>query len=283
MPIEFKPFPVPINISGAITKLQEIINNKPLVICLQGKSIQELEDRIEEFKDLNICWGAMNRFDVYQKYILNKIDKKLQIVMDVGEVPYVEAYEKAIRVPRWKNYLKDSDNILITSREIIENIKQYADWNMLEEYSDRLIIIEECRKIPVPNSIMLYLMCLAKFNVSKIILFGFDGFGNPKAFKDTPVWDGTELAYEHQNKSLSSYYKQEAVLEERRAGYQDERASDLHSNCPTYNDQAIKTLTKFCQDNNLQFPEIINCSINSLYTIHRKISYDQLHGELHNV
>lgn len=280
MPVEFKPFTVPINISGAVSRLQEIVNNRPLTICLQGRSIQELEDRIEEFKDFNICWGAMNRFDIYQKYILDKIDKKLQVAMDVGEVPYVEAYEKSIRIPRWKDYFRNPNNVLITSREIIENIKQYGNWDMLTEYSDRLIIIEKCREIKVPNSIMLYLMCLAKFHIKKIILFGFDGFGNPKAFKNTPVWDGTELAYEHQNKSLASYYKKDAVLEERRIGYQDERASDLHSNCPTYNDQVIKTLGKFCKDNNLNFPEIVNCSPNSLYTVHRKVTYDQLKGEI---
>jgi hypothetical protein len=127
---------------------------------------------------------------------------------------------------------------------------------------------------------MLYLMLLAKFNVKKVILFGFDGFGNPNAFKDTPVWDGTELAYTHQNSSIISYYRQEAVLQERRIGYQDERASDLHSNCPTYNDQFRKTYGLFCRENNLQPSEIVNCSPITLYTVHRKITYNELAQEV---
>ena len=128
---------------------------------------------------------------------------------------------------------------------------------------------------------MLYIMVLAKLDVRKIILFGFDGFGNPRAFKDTPVWDATEFAYpEGVNKSLSVYYKKDAVLEERRVGYQDERASDLHSNCPTYNDQYHKTINLFCKENNLVKPEVVNCSLEALYTVHRKISYDQLQGEV---
>ncbi len=118
-------------------------------------------------------------------------------------------------------------------------------------------------------------------DVRKIILFGFDGFGNPRAFKDTPVWDATEFHYpQGVNKSLSVYYKKEAVLEERRIGYQDERASDLHSNCPTYNDQYHKTLNFFCKENNLVKPEVVNCSPEALYTVHKKISYDQLKGEV---
>ena len=101
MPIEFKPYSVPISVRGAIPRITETVNNRPFGLCLQGKSIQELEDRIEEFKDLNICWGAMNRFDVYQDYIFNKIGKNLLITMDVGEVHYEEAYENVIRIPRW--------------------------------------------------------------------------------------------------------------------------------------------------------------------------------------
>jgi len=280
MPVEFKPFTIPISIRGVTHRLGEIIQDRPLGICLQGKSIQELEDRIEEFKDANICWGAMNRFDIYQNFILNKINKMLMVTMDVGEVHFVEAYEKNIRIPRWKEYLKNPEAVIITSEEILENMKTLCDWDIVNEYANQLIIIENCRKIKVPNSIMLYIMVLAKLNVKKIILFGFDGFGNPKAFKDTPVWDGTELAYTHQNKSLSSYYKQDEVVEERWIGYKDERASDLHSNCPTMNDQYRKTMGLFCKENNLIEPEIVNCSINALYTIFRKISYDQLKGEL---
>jgi len=281
MPIEFKPSSVHISLSGVVDKLSQVLEGRPLAICLQGKSIKELEDRAIEFKDLPICWGAMNRFDIYQDYILSKIDKTLQVVMDVGEVKFVEAYEKVIRVPRWKVYLENKNNVLITSEEIIGNITDIYGYDFLSEYKDQLIVIEKCRKIRVPNSIMLYLMVLAKLQVKKIILFGFDGFGNPKAFKDTPVWDAKEFTPEQYcNKTLSAYYKPETTLEERVVGYQDERASDLHSNCPTFNDQFRKTYGLFLKENNLQASEIVNCGMDSLYTVFRKISYDQLQGEL---
>ena len=280
MSVIFKPSSHKINIVGAISRLSTIVQNRPLGICLQGKSIQELEDRIEEFKEAYICWVAMNRFDIYQKYILDKIDKKLSIVMDVGEVEYAEDYEKQIRIPRWKDYLLNPDSLLITSVEILENIKLISGWNIIEEHQNQLIMIEECRKIRVPNSIMLYLMVLAKLKVNKIILFGFDGFGNPKAFKDTPVWSGKELEYEHEKESLEAYYKQESVLEERRVGYHSDSRSDLHSNCPTFNDQFWATYTLYCSENHLQVPEIINCSPKALYTVFRKVDYVLVKGEL---
>lgn len=281
MQVEFKPFSIPITIRGVTARFASVIQDRPLGICLQGTSIQKLEDRIEEFKDARICWGAMNRFDIYQEYILNKIDKKLSIVMDVGEVHYVEAYEKTLRIPRWKKFLENPEAILITSDEILQNIEKVSGWNIYNEHINQLIVIENCRKIKVPNSIMLYLMVLAKLNVKKVILFGFDGFGKPSAFKDTPVWNAEEMHYpEGVNKTLTAYYRKDSVLEERRIGYQDERASDLHSNSPTYNDQFRKTYGLFCQENNIPQSEIVNCSINALYTVHRKISYDQLHGEL---
>jgi len=281
MPIEFKPFSVPVNIKGAIPQFQEILQDRPLAICLQGKSIIELEDKIEDYKSIPICWGAMNRFDIYQNYILDKVGLNLQVTMDVGEVKYVEAYEKVIRVPRWKEYLSQGNNILITSEEILSNVREIITWDILEEFSNQIIVIEKCRDIQVPNSIMLYLMVLAKLGVKKIVLFGFDGFGNPKAFKDTPVWDAREFEPEkYCNKTITAYYRPETTLEERTVGYQDVRASDLHSNCPTFNDQFKKTFNLFLKENNLSEPEIINCGINSLYTVFKKISYDQLKGEL---
>jgi hypothetical protein len=281
MPIEFKPSSVPLTLSGAVDKFQQILQERPLGICLQGTSIQELEKRIEEFKDVSICWGAMNRFDIYQNYILNKINKKLQITLDVGEVKFVEDYERKIRIPRWKTYLLNPESLIITSEEILENIQTLCNWDILSEYSSQIMIIEKCRNIHVPNSIMLYLIILAKLQVKKVILFGFDGFGNPKAFKDTPIWDATEFEpQKYCNKTLTAYYKPETTLEERLVGYQDEKASDLHSNCPTLNDQYHKIMNLFCKENNVIEPEIVNCSINALYTVFRKISYDQLHGEL---
>jgi len=282
MPVQFVPSTVPIKLRGAVDRFKTILEGKPLGVCLQGKSIQELEDMIHLFKELPLCWGAMNRFDIYQDHILNKIDKKLQVVMDVGEVKFQDAYEKIIRVPRWKSYLANENSILITSEEILSFIKDILMWDIEKDHGNQLIIIEKCRDIRVPNSIMLYLMVLAKLETKKVILFGFDGFGNPAAFKDTPVWDATEFTPEQYcNKTLSAYYRPETTLEERVVGYQDERASDLHSNCPTFNDQFRKTYGLYCKENNLQQSEIVNCSPNALYTVFRKIGYNQLEGELH--
>ena len=268
-------------ISGALDKLKAKVHNRPLGLCVQGKSIKELEVRIDEFQSYDICWGAMNRFDIYQKYIFDKIGKKLEVVMDVGEVKYVEAYEKGLRIPRWKDYLKNPNSLLITSEEIINNLATLCNWDILSEYKDQIIVIHKCREVPVPNSMMLYILFLTQIQVQKIFLFGFDGFGNPKAFKDTPIWNPKEFDSEHYcNKTLTAYYKPETVLEERRIGYQDERASDLHSNCPTFNDQFHETMRGFCRKNGVSRPTIINCSINSLYTVFRKIDYNQLKGEL---
>ncbi len=282
MPVEFIPSSTPISLKGAINEFKSLLDDRPLAICLQGKSIKELEDRIDEFYEKRICWGAMNRFDIYQDYILEKVNLHLEVAMDVGQVKNVEEYEKCLRVPRWEDFLRrGKKNILITSEEILANIKRITTWDILEFHADQVIIIEKCNDIQVPNSIMLYLMILAKLNVKKIILFGFDGYGNPKAFKNTPIWDATEMeCSKYINKTLTAYYEQDTVLEERRIGYGDERASDLHSNCPTYNDQFTKTYGLFCKENNLTPTEIVNCSPNALYTVHRKISYDQLAGEI---
>ena len=78
--------PVTIELNGALDKAREILKNRTIGLMLQGKSIVELETRVSELKGANICWTAMNRFDIYQTNILDKMGKELEIVMDVGEV-----------------------------------------------------------------------------------------------------------------------------------------------------------------------------------------------------
>ena len=56
---------------------------KPVCIVMPGPSVQELEDRIQEFKDFDVTWATVCGWEVLLQYfILDKIDKKFKVVFD---------------------------------------------------------------------------------------------------------------------------------------------------------------------------------------------------------
>ncbi len=283
MPVEFKAPKIELKVTGAVHKISEIIGNREVGLMLHGKSIEELENRIEEFKDYDVCWVSLNKFDIMQKYILNKIDKNLRMVLDIGEVHYRDDFEKQIRIPRWLEYLqREDDNLLVTSQDIIDGIHEVAGENILDPYQHKIVSMHGCRQLEVPNSLGVYLLLLTQYSAKKIFLFGCDGFGRKSAFKNTPLWSGKEMEFRDENQSLATYFKPEYTKQERIVGFKDETASGLHSDSPTFNDQYNKILSRYCQENNLRPVETVNVSFNSLFTIFRKISYDTLKGELYS-
>lgn len=55
--------------------LQSIIKGRPIAILLPGSSIEELSDRINEFKDYDFCYFSLNVFHVLEEHIMKKIGK----------------------------------------------------------------------------------------------------------------------------------------------------------------------------------------------------------------
>lgn len=50
--------------------------DKPICYIVYGHSLKEFDDRIQEFKDLDVVWASLNRWQVAQA-ILEKIGKRL--------------------------------------------------------------------------------------------------------------------------------------------------------------------------------------------------------------
>ncbi len=64
-----------------IERLRRVINKRPVAIILHGPSVTELEERITELDDCDICYFSLNAFRVPEKHILQKINRNLSIVM----------------------------------------------------------------------------------------------------------------------------------------------------------------------------------------------------------
>ncbi|PIR72383.1 MAG: hypothetical protein COU42_01390 [Candidatus Nealsonbacteria bacterium CG10_big_fil_rev_8_21_14_0_10_36_24] len=69
------------NTKERIERLRKVINKRPVVIILPGSSVRELEQRIRELKDCDVCYLGLSGFWIIEKYILEKINRNLSVVM----------------------------------------------------------------------------------------------------------------------------------------------------------------------------------------------------------
>jgi len=244
-------------------KVCNIVNGRNVCIMVHGKSIYELENRIEELKDYDICWVSMSAFDMMETFILNKINKRLSIVQDCGELEFTVLYDEKLRIPRWENFLKRRDkNLILTATQIVGNLNNMGRQDIDYNFREKIEYIPKSMWSLVPNGLTLLLTYLGLSGTKKIILFGCDGYNG-------------EL-----NKDLDSYYHKELIKEERMLGFHNENTSGLHSDSYSFNSYFPDFFNRYSYKSQQTKAEIVNCSPNSMFTIFRKINYDQLKEEL---
>jgi len=186
-----------------IETLKKAIDGRPVVICLGGKSIEELTVVIESFRNVDVCWMGLNQFEPAET-ILAKIDKKMSIVYDsVTTKPHLSlVFEEKTRLPRLKEFLsRDKNNILITTHGIVRDVwsKKQHSW-FLDSFKDQIFEVDSIFPedplgdwMSVPNSATLAIAAAYAGETSKIVLLGCDGNSGP----------------------ISSYYRPDLHVEER--------------------------------------------------------------------
>ena len=98
------------NSEERIAHLRKIINGRPVVILGAGPSIEELEQRVGELRDADICYMGINKFFIPETYILNKINKRFSVVTCSGREGLPAIIKGVI------DFLeRDEDNMFISS------------------------------------------------------------------------------------------------------------------------------------------------------------------------
>lgn len=156
--------------------LKEIVGGRTVGLMLHGSSIAELENRIEKFKDYDICWVATNYFRLVEKNILEKIGKKLDIVAIYAGDPLVRRKEDV------KEFLKRGNNLFICNPPNSNDIKELSDAK--EELRGLGNILYDIG-LTYPNShifpfTFLQLLRLLWKQTKRVILFGADGIAGKK-------------------------------------------------------------------------------------------------------
>jgi len=248
-----------------LNKLRKKVEGRTVAIVAQGSSIYELERRILEFKDYDICWTSFNLYSPIEKLILSKINKKLEIVLEAADSDNNE-YEENYRIPKLKEVMDRGDLVLSTWRLLRTEYEKKGLKDFYENHVDNIVLADHLLKIiTVSNTLCILIYCAAVCKPKRIVLFGVDGYKGASNEREYPTYYHPDLAQE----------RRERLLKHRRHFSLIETSTDFENDF-------TKNLEEYCKQNNSEVPEILNCSPISIFNCIKKINYNELKEELDN-
>jgi len=266
---------------NTIEKIKNIIRNRSCFVVAKGASLKTLKGRIEEFKDLDVCWVTLNDFHYIENSILCKIEKKFELVSDCATVSQVKHYENNVRIPRFEDYLNRENNLLMLSELVVQQcFRDQKREDLLDKYQDKIITIDSLFSLPQcpkevwecpPNSITLLYAFLIAGGAKIIINFGLDGF---QSIIDT---EGVSPEFIRTvGTSILSYYMPEVVKQERFDGFGDYRNGSLSSDGQDFNIRWKNICKTYQTAFNNPGVKFYNCSPISSITAFPVINYNQV-------
>jgi hypothetical protein len=248
-------------------KIKNIIKDRPCFVVAKGASLEILKERIEMFKDLDICWVSLNSFNYIEDTILSKINKQFELLSNCATVLNVEHYEKTVRIPRMETYLKRPNNLFMTSELVLQECFRDMKRNdLLEQYKDKIVTIDSLFSLPSclpevwnqpPNSITLLFAFLIAGGAKKVVIFGLDG-------------------YQSSVPGILSYYMPDFIRQERLDAFGDIRDGSIRGDGDDFNIRWKDILTLYKNSFNNPDVQFFNCSSISTITAIPKITYDQI-------
>ncbi len=227
--------------------MRKTINGRTVGVMLHGGSIRELEERAEEFADLDISWLSINRFKVMEDKILSKMGKSLDVVFLMSE------QEMPRRVKDVNAYLDRGTGLFMTTFSALSWLNR-AEWvHIVQAHDKQLYVMPRLLCRPVyPISLALILDQLVLCGVEHVVLFGADGY----VPDDKNEWN--------QAKMLETYYDPGFFVKEKRP-------------C------GLAFGTRHFNETYVYDPEritVVNCSPHSHIKHFPKIGYNKLKGTL---
>jgi len=265
------------NTKERIERLRKVINKRPVAIILPGSSVRELEQRIKELEECDICYSSLNAFKVIEENILGKINRNFSIIMNSAE-PWFDMNNIINFLERAEN------NIFISEKSSFQPeraIKGFDLDKFIRKYDEKILfftsvvsstslIIKQgsvfLRQSPSPkyplhfirqNSFSILLSLVLIGEASKVVIFGADGGRiNPQ-----------ELYFRESESEDQNFTPEEKLMD----------------NTRFFNATMPLIIKKIYRTYNLKPVDIINCSEKSHYTPFRKLSYDETFNLLKNI
>lgn len=255
-----------------IERLRKVINKRPVAIILPGFSVKELEQRIRELEDCDICYSGVNSFNVIEKHILQKINRNFSVAICAAYpetkmnsiIDFLERQEDNIFISEQASFKKKSFRLAQKNFALDEFIKKYDEKLLffisivtpfILTMKGRLFPKIPSREHPLhfrsQNSFS-NLLCLVLIGgASKVVIFGGDG----------GRINNEELFFRYINPKKTSI-NQSGI-------------NPYTIDTKVLNATMPLILNRIYKIYNLKPVDIVNCSEKSLYTPFRKVSYDE--------
>ena len=264
-----------------IERLRRVINKRPVAIILQGASARELEARITELEDCDICYASLNAFRVIEKSILQKINRNLSLVM-CAAAPGRQMNDIIDFLER------QEDNIIFSTRDSFhppkrdpfhpQKMPQGFDFDkFIKKYDEKLLFftgtaatllirsglflrvpnIEYPLHFPRENSFSMLLLLALIGGASQVVIFGGDG-----GRVNTREFYFRESDPEYQRFYTDRYMEQ--TMEQ-----------GIMNDTRWFNAMTPLIIERIYKIYDLRPVDIVNCSPQSHFTPWRKLSYDE--------
>jgi len=248
------------NTEARIKRLQEVINGRPVAILAAGPSIRELEERIEELKDADICYFGFNNFFVQEKYILQKINRHFSAVMCASRdgIPYeigpiTDFLARCENNIFFSTFCKDTFGLLDKSFSLRQFIVQQDKKLIFIGIGDGKVFPKNDHPLHfiTSNSLLILIQLALIGKASSIMLFGADGNCGENAEEN--------------------YYRQNKYMPQKWLGI---NVALIHDTMRLFNPIAATAIKNTCRLYGIPRVNILNCSEKSFYTPFPKISYN---------
>lgn len=243
------------NTEKRLATLKRVINSRVVAIILPGYSIYELGDRIEEFRDFDICYAGVNKWLPLEEGILSQIDKRCSIMFN-GAAPDYFFDEICAYLDR------ADDNIYISERM---NFKEDGGQNLIrlyEKYDDKLLFFTSFYSEDERPSSEYPLHLIRQNSLS--ILTALVSIGQPRAIIHFGADGGRISNEELYFKKINEFTHPDTLPAE----------ITLARDTQWFNEDMLKTIERTRKTYNLKNCDIINCSPSSYLTAFPCWSYD---------
>ena len=176
-----------------VDALVKVINSRDVAIVVNGLSVKELDNRIQEFKDIDFCWLTLHRSNKL-RHIPKKIGKVFEVLVLTSSV-LTDFSGDPINVP---NPLEKSYSIA----EDIRACKVFVTLSpgMLKLFPDKAVIYNEYGI----NTLYMLLKLLNAIGVKKTVMFGADGYSD----SDSPYYNSdVKSPMNHKKKEIDAFNK----------------------------------------------------------------------------
>jgi len=268
-----------------IERLRGVINKRPVAIILQGASARELEARITELGDCDICYFGLNAFRVVEKHILQKINRNFSLVMCAAApgrqmndvVDFLERQEDNVLFSEWDSFHPPEGDPLHPQK-----MPQGFDFDeFINKYDKKLLFfsgtpanllvrsglflrvpsIEYPLHFPEENSLSIMLLLALIGEASQVVVFGGDG-GRINT---------RELYFRQSDPGYQQFYPYRYVGQSGEHSMEQRIMGDTR----WFNAMTPLIIERVYKLYDLRPVDIINCSPQSHYTPLRKLTYDE--------